>query len=176
MGTRVLFWGIYDSWCFILYITRGGSRISRRRGCQPSRGSPTYDFAKFCKKLHEIEEILGRRWGAHAGCAPPKSATDNVYLTKHTCLEVPAYDLFTLHGTRNELGMMSLYIMLLFTLHRDRNRNRRMGSKSISPLGPLPGNRFLLYPVPFPVLQYTLFPVNIPFPFPFLVPCSVIKS
>ena len=27
-------------------------------------GAPTYDFAKFCEKLHEIEKILGRRRGA----------------------------------------------------------------------------------------------------------------
>ena len=33
-------------------------------------GAPTYDFAKFCEKLHEIEKILAR-----AGFAPPKSAT-----------------------------------------------------------------------------------------------------
>ena len=44
---------------------RGGSRIPRRRGRQPSRGeAPTYDFAKFCEKLHEIEKFLGRRGGA----------------------------------------------------------------------------------------------------------------
>ena len=49
---------------------RGGSRIPRRRGRQPSRvGAPTYDFAKFRKKLHEIEKILGRRGGAPG--APP---------------------------------------------------------------------------------------------------------
>ena len=29
-------------------------------GRQPS-GAPTYDFAKFCEKLHEIENILGSR-------------------------------------------------------------------------------------------------------------------
>ena len=59
-------------------LTRGGSRIPRRRGRQPSRGrAPTYDFAKFCEKLYEIEKILGRR-GAHAGGAPPKSATANL--------------------------------------------------------------------------------------------------
>ena len=50
-------------------ICRGGSRIPRRRGRQPSRGAPTYDFAKFCEKLHEIEKILGRR-GARTR-APP---------------------------------------------------------------------------------------------------------
>ena len=36
----------------------GGSRISPRRGRQLSRGrEPTYDFAKFSKKLHEIERF-----------------------------------------------------------------------------------------------------------------------
>ena len=35
-------------------------------------GAPTYDFAKFCEKLHEIEKILGR--GGHA--PPPQSAID----------------------------------------------------------------------------------------------------
>ena len=53
-------------WCVTI---RGGSRIPRRRGRQPSGGTPTYDFAKFCEKLHEIEKMLGRR-GACAGCAP----------------------------------------------------------------------------------------------------------
>ena len=38
--------------------TRFGSRISRRWGRQ-SWGAPTYDFAKFCEKLHEIGKILG---------------------------------------------------------------------------------------------------------------------
>ena len=37
-------------------------------------GSPTYDFAKFSRKLHEIERIRAPR-GARAPCAPPKSAT-----------------------------------------------------------------------------------------------------
>ena len=44
-------------------IGRGGSRIPRRRGANP-RGVPTYDFAKFCEKLHEIEKILGHGGGA----------------------------------------------------------------------------------------------------------------
>ena len=38
----------------------GGSRIPRKRWRQPSRGAPTYDFAKISKKLHEIWKILGR--------------------------------------------------------------------------------------------------------------------
>ena len=47
-------------------VTRGRSRILRRRGHQPSGGVnpwgvPTYDFAKICEKLHEIEMILGHR-------------------------------------------------------------------------------------------------------------------
>ena len=32
-------------------------------GANPPEGGPTYDFAKFCEKLHEIEKILGRRRG-----------------------------------------------------------------------------------------------------------------
>ena len=33
-------------------------------GCaNPPWGVPTYDFAKFSEKLHEIEKILGRGWG-----------------------------------------------------------------------------------------------------------------
>ena len=35
-------------------------------GCQLSRGAPTYDFAKFSRKLHEIERI-----GCPGGRAPP---------------------------------------------------------------------------------------------------------
>ena len=37
-------------------------------------GAPTYEFAKFSKKLHEIEKILGRG-GGHVPGAPPKCAT-----------------------------------------------------------------------------------------------------
>ena len=39
-------------------------------GANPSGGAPTYDFAKFCEKLYEIEKILGRR-GGRAPEAPP---------------------------------------------------------------------------------------------------------
>ena len=39
---------------------RGESRIPRRRGAI-CPGASTYDLAKFCEKLHEIEKILGRR-------------------------------------------------------------------------------------------------------------------
>ena len=48
---------------------RGGSRIPRRRGRQPSRRAPTYDFAKISEKLHENENILGCR--GRAPGAPP---------------------------------------------------------------------------------------------------------
>ena len=41
----------------------GGSRISPRRGPQLRRGTPTYDFAKFSQKLHEIERI----WAPEGG-------------------------------------------------------------------------------------------------------------
>ena len=50
------------------FHNRGGYRIPHRRGCQPYRG-PTYDFAKFSKKLHEIEKILVCM-GVHTGGAP----------------------------------------------------------------------------------------------------------
>ena len=30
-------------------------------GASPPTGAPTYDFAKFSEKLHEIKKILGRR-------------------------------------------------------------------------------------------------------------------
>ena len=43
----------------VLQISRGGSRIPRRRGRQPSGGAPTYEIAKFSETLHEIEKILG---------------------------------------------------------------------------------------------------------------------
>ena len=39
-------------------------------GANPPGGVPTYDFAKFCEKLHEIEKISGRRGGLVPG-APP---------------------------------------------------------------------------------------------------------
>ena len=53
---------------------RGGSRIPIGGGANPPGGVPTYDFTKFCEKLHEIEKILGHR-GVHAGGGPPKSTT-----------------------------------------------------------------------------------------------------
>ena len=51
------------NWVLLLMLISGGSRISPRRGRQlPSggRGAPTYVFAKFSQKLHEIERIWTR--------------------------------------------------------------------------------------------------------------------
>ena len=45
--------------------SNGRSRISQRRGRQLSGGAPTYNFAKFSQKLHEIERIWTPRGGAH---------------------------------------------------------------------------------------------------------------
>ena len=45
----------------------GGSRISPRRGRQLPKGAPTYDFAKFSQKLHEIERI----WTRGGASLPP---------------------------------------------------------------------------------------------------------
>ena len=43
-------------------------------GASPPGGAPTYDFAKFSEKLHEIEKIFGRGGWVRRVC-PPKSAT-----------------------------------------------------------------------------------------------------
>ena len=37
----------------------------RGGGANPPGGTPTYDFAKFSQKLHEIEGIWTREEGAH---------------------------------------------------------------------------------------------------------------
>ena len=42
-------------------------------GANPPGGAPTYDFAKFCEKMHEIEKILARKGGHVLGAAPPYS-------------------------------------------------------------------------------------------------------
>ena len=48
------------------------SRISPRRGHQlPGVGAPTYDFAKFSQKLHEIERIQTPREGCIPHAPPP---------------------------------------------------------------------------------------------------------
>ena len=53
-------------------------------GANPPGVVPTYDFAKFSEKLHEIEKILVQ-WegGAHARGAPLRSAT--AFLAKLFC-------------------------------------------------------------------------------------------
>ena len=59
---------IFDAsivWCLVLLHrsdsiqSRDGSSISVGGGADPPGGSPTYDFAIFSEKLHEIEKILG---------------------------------------------------------------------------------------------------------------------
>ena len=49
-------------------------RIPRRRGRQRSGGHQQTIFAKFSKKMHEIEKILGLRW------APPRSVLFGNYI------------------------------------------------------------------------------------------------
>ena len=56
-------------------LSSGGSRISPRRGRQLSRGAPTYDFAKFSQKLHEIERIWTPRGGRASKILLCRSAT-----------------------------------------------------------------------------------------------------
>ena len=50
--------------------TQGRIQDSPYEWAPTLQGAPTYDFAKFCEDLHEIENILGRGRGARAG-APP---------------------------------------------------------------------------------------------------------
>ena len=52
------------------YLTGADPGFPVGGGANPLGGAPTYDFAKFCEKLHEIEKILGRRGGRAPG-APP---------------------------------------------------------------------------------------------------------
>ena len=54
-----------------MIICSGGSRIS-------PGGAPTYDFAKFSRKLHEIERIWVPTGGGCMPPVPPKSATDMI--------------------------------------------------------------------------------------------------
>ena len=58
-------------------LTRGGSRIPRKRGRQPSRGRQHMILLNFPKKLHEIAKILvGGGGGGEAPWAPSlRSAT-----------------------------------------------------------------------------------------------------
>ena len=57
-------------------VCSGGSRISPRRGRQLPGESPTYDFAIFSRKLHEIERTWAPSWGARPSRPPPlRSAT-----------------------------------------------------------------------------------------------------
>ena len=64
--------------CFSKYLNKPGADpgFPVGGGANPPGGAPTYDFAKFCEKLSEIEKILGRRGGARR-VRPPKSATAN---------------------------------------------------------------------------------------------------
>ena len=51
----------YKPICISNFSVRGGSRIPRRRGCNPPGRVTTYSFPQFQHKLHELEKMLGRR-------------------------------------------------------------------------------------------------------------------
>ena len=70
----------------------GGSRISPRRGRQLPRGAPTYDFAKFSQKLHEIERIWAPR-GGRASLAPPLDPPLEIMAWKPGNYYVPSWKL-----------------------------------------------------------------------------------
>ena len=82
-----------DRWGWeVEYQISGGSRISPRRGRQLPRGAPTYDFAKFSQKLHEIERIWppGRRTSLAPPLDPPleiKGLILAIYPTEFTKLK-----------------------------------------------------------------------------------------
>ena len=62
-------------------LLSGGSRISRGGGANSPGGLPTYDFAKFSQKLHDIERI----WtpgGALVPRDPLRSATATVQYSR----------------------------------------------------------------------------------------------
>ena len=59
----------------VIHGSSGGSRISPRRG-RRLRGAPTYDFAIFSQKLHEIERIWDG--GACVPRTPLRSATRKI--------------------------------------------------------------------------------------------------
>ena len=68
---------------------RGGSRIPRRRGRQQSSGVPTYEFAKFSEKLHEIEKILGSMVGGGGRrVRPPSKSTNGTHRLQPVALMV----------------------------------------------------------------------------------------
>ena len=77
----------------LVFICSGGSRISPRRGRQLLRGAPTYDFAKFSQKLHEIERISAPGGGVPRAL-PLRSATDLCYsLCQFKTSEGKIYDI-----------------------------------------------------------------------------------
>ena len=57
---------IFQSWDNLVRTSGADPGFPVGGGASPGGGAPTYDFAKFCEKLHEIEKNLGRR-----GARPP---------------------------------------------------------------------------------------------------------
>ena len=68
-------------WCRKVFSS-GGSRISPRRGHQLPGGTPTYDFAIFSRKLHEIERIWPR--GGGGGARPSHPPLDLPLFSDHS--------------------------------------------------------------------------------------------
>ena len=67
---------------FTPVFTSGGSRISPRRGRQlpGGGGAPTYDFAKFSQKMHEIEKFGPPGGGGACKILHCRSATVYYYI------------------------------------------------------------------------------------------------
>ena len=62
---HVIFWGFFLRKKQKIILSGADPGFPVGGGANPPGEAPTYDFAKFCEKLHEIEKILGRR-GTHA--------------------------------------------------------------------------------------------------------------
>ena len=77
-------------------LVSGGSRISPEVGAPTPRGTPTYDFANFSQKLHEIERI----WNGGASLA----ALDPPLLVRSKLCSFPVLSNLRLQKFENMFG------------------------------------------------------------------------
>ena len=87
IGKRILMYILIDYFVVAVYRNQHSQwRIQdfTEVGRQLSRGTPTYDFAKFPQKLHEIEIIWTPGGGRNFPCTLLRSATDFVNRNGHS--------------------------------------------------------------------------------------------
>ena len=74
-------------------------------GVNPLGGAPTYDLTKFCRKLHDIEKILGRRDSRAAGIWKQESIP--VGCVPSAVIAVcPSGGVFSSHGVLSVCGCL----------------------------------------------------------------------